>query len=364
MAEMPKYIQVAETLRKEIADGVFSDGQTLMTEEELRIRFNVSRQTVRQAIALLENDGLVDRRRGSGTYVRHGSRHRTGTASIAVITMYITGYIFPSILSGIESVLNEHDCIMNLSASYNDPKRERAILERLLDSGTDGIIVEGVRTAGENVNRDIYRKFAERNIPVLFMNAYYEDMPHVPHVIMDDYGGGRRAARELMRRGYRSMACVLKSDDQQGLERGRGFMEELAVYGVKVPEENILYFKTGEWKNLFETERGKAFLDRLATKGLVDGVCCYNDDFAVNLMHRLMCKGVSLPEDMGFISFDGSPEGKVMSPALTTLAHPKEAFGALAAEKLLRMMSGQREQSVSLSWELVERDSLPSVITK
>ena len=38
MAEQPKYLQVADILRKEIAEGVFRDGQTLMTEEELRSR--------------------------------------------------------------------------------------------------------------------------------------------------------------------------------------------------------------------------------------------------------------------------------------------------------------------------------------
>ena len=52
MAEQPKYLQVADTLRREIAEGVFRDGQTLMTEEELRLRFDVSRQTIRQAISL------------------------------------------------------------------------------------------------------------------------------------------------------------------------------------------------------------------------------------------------------------------------------------------------------------------------
>ena len=120
MGEMPKYLQVAETLRREIAEGVFQEGQTLMTEQELRFRFDVSRQTVRQAIALLENDGLVDRRRGSGTYVHHGARRRQGAVHVGVVTTYITDYIFPSIVQGIESVLNEHGAVMNLSATYND----------------------------------------------------------------------------------------------------------------------------------------------------------------------------------------------------------------------------------------------------
>ena len=67
MPGQPKYQTVAATLRREIAEGVFSEGQLLMTEEELKGRFGVSRQTVRQAIAMLEDDGLVVRRRGSGT---------------------------------------------------------------------------------------------------------------------------------------------------------------------------------------------------------------------------------------------------------------------------------------------------------
>ena len=49
------------------------------------------------------------------------------------------------------------------------------------------------------------------------------------------------------------------------------------------------------------------------------------------------------------------------TPKLTTLGHPKEAFGALVAEKLLRMIAGEREKSVNMPWNLVMRDSLPRV---
>lgn len=80
MATEPKYQLVASTLRREIADGIFAEGSLLTTEEELKRRFQVSRQTVRQAIALLEDDGLVVRRRGSGTYVKHGPPPPWGNA--------------------------------------------------------------------------------------------------------------------------------------------------------------------------------------------------------------------------------------------------------------------------------------------
>lgn len=364
MAEQPKYLQVAETLRHEIAAGVFRDGQTLMTEEDLRMRFNVSRQTVRQAIALLEDDGLVDRRRGSGTYVRHGPRHRTGPVHVAVITTYITDYIFPNIVSGIESVLNENDCMMSLSATYNDPKLERTILERVLQYQPDGLIVEGARTARDNPNMDLYRKFVERNIPMIFINGYYDELSNVPHVVMDDYGGGRLAARELVKRGYRKLACVFKNDDRQGLERERGFMDELAVYGLEVPKERVLHFTTEDRMTLFQQEKGRTFAAELSRKGAVDGICCYNDAFASGLVLAMSERGTRFPQDVGVIAFDNSSYAEMCHPGLTTFGHPKEAFGATAAEKLLRMIGGEKERSVNMTWTLVERESLPAVIRK
>ena len=360
VAEQPKYLQVADILRKEIAEGVFRDGQTLMTEEELRVRFDVSRQTIRQAIALLEDDGLVDRRRGSGTYVRHGPRRRQGTVHVGVVTTYITDYIFPSIVQGIESVLNENGVVMNLSATYNDSKTERNILERMMDGQVDGLIVEGSRTAKQTENEDLFKRLAERNIPVLFMNAYYPELANVPHVVMDDYGGGRIAAQEVLTRGYRKPGGMFKVDDLQGKERLRGFLDEMHSHGVAIPDDRLLLFGTEERMTLLNTREGKAFIERLK-KHEADCVTCYNDIFAVSLMGALQQQGMKLPEEMGFIGFDNATYAEMASPKLTTLGHPKEAFGALVAEKLLRMISGEREKSVNMAWTLIERDSLPRV---
>ena len=360
MAEQPKYLQVADILRKEIAEGVFRDGQTLMTEEELRFRFNVSRQTIRQAIALLEDDGLVDRRRGSGTYVRHGPRRRQGTVHVGVITTYITDYIFPSIVQGIESVLNENGVVMNLSATYNDSRTERNILERMLDGQVDGLIVEGTRTASQPANEDLYRRLAERNIPVLFMNGYYPELSQIPHVVMDDYGGGRIAAREVLSRGYRHPGGMFKTDDLQGRERLNGFLDEMNRQGVILPEDHLLLFGTEERMTLFSTPKGLAFAERLKNREM-DCVTCYNDVFAVSLMALLQQQGMNLPEEMGFISFDNATFAEMATPRLTTLGHPKEAFGALVAEKMLRMIDGERERSVNMAWTLIERESLPRV---
>ena len=94
-----KYQMVAEALRTGIRDGVYQ--KTLPTEQALCAQFQVSRQTVRQALSLLESERLIDRRQGSGSHIREHkepSAHRR--LSIAVVTTYISDYIFPSIQRG------------------------------------------------------------------------------------------------------------------------------------------------------------------------------------------------------------------------------------------------------------------------
>ncbi len=66
----PRYLQVAEVLREEIKQGDHPVGQHLPTETEICKRFSISRFTARAALRLLEEQGLITRRRGSGTTVR------------------------------------------------------------------------------------------------------------------------------------------------------------------------------------------------------------------------------------------------------------------------------------------------------
>jgi GntR family transcriptional regulator len=76
---VPLYRQIQADLRDRIQRGDLSPGDRLETEQELMARYEVSRATVRQALAGLVNDGLVEIRRGLGTYVRRGvMEHRLG----------------------------------------------------------------------------------------------------------------------------------------------------------------------------------------------------------------------------------------------------------------------------------------------
>lgn len=69
-ARTPRYLQLAGELREAILSEEFAGGKQFPTETALCKRFDVSRFTVREALRRLEAEGLIERRRGSGTTVQ------------------------------------------------------------------------------------------------------------------------------------------------------------------------------------------------------------------------------------------------------------------------------------------------------
>ncbi|MGH2616822.1 MAG: GntR family transcriptional regulator [Thermomicrobiales bacterium] len=63
------YAEVRERIEALIASAVLCPGDALPPEGKLQVRFGVSRATVRQALAELERDGIVERRQGRGTFL-------------------------------------------------------------------------------------------------------------------------------------------------------------------------------------------------------------------------------------------------------------------------------------------------------
>ena len=75
---LPRWVQVSERMIREIGAGRLADGARLPPEREMAAGLGIAVGTLRKALADLEAKGLLDRRQGSGNYVRH----RAGVASI------------------------------------------------------------------------------------------------------------------------------------------------------------------------------------------------------------------------------------------------------------------------------------------
>lgn len=72
-ARKPRYLELAADLRTQIARGDFPQDDQFPTEAVLCQRYGVSRFTVREALRTLQTEGLIQRRRGSGTVIQHAA---------------------------------------------------------------------------------------------------------------------------------------------------------------------------------------------------------------------------------------------------------------------------------------------------
>src|SRR5690554_8093648 len=91
---MPKYSRLKEYLKEQMKRGVIAPGSQLPSENMLAEEFKISRHTVRQALNDLENEGLIFREQGRGTFRSYPT---SGKGKIvALVTTYISEYIFRS----------------------------------------------------------------------------------------------------------------------------------------------------------------------------------------------------------------------------------------------------------------------------
>jgi GntR family transcriptional regulator len=78
---LPAYLRIAEHLTIEIGTGRMSSGERLPTERSLAARYGVSMMTLRKALSVVTERGLIERRHGSGNYVL-GGKQNVGTYAL------------------------------------------------------------------------------------------------------------------------------------------------------------------------------------------------------------------------------------------------------------------------------------------
>ena len=76
---------VAEQLKQQIVEGVYTIGDKLPTEPELMKTFKVGRSSIREAVKLLVNMGVVQVRQGSGTFVAEASDDNRGSINTVLL---------------------------------------------------------------------------------------------------------------------------------------------------------------------------------------------------------------------------------------------------------------------------------------
>lgn len=350
----PKYFSLMEQLKNDIVSGVIRPGEKLPSENELSQKYSLSRHTVRKALGILVQEGYVEAFHGKGTYCSENMRHMKQSKNIAVVTTYISDYIFPRLIQGMDNILSESGYSIIVKNTGNSRQKEARCLEELLKKDIDGLIIEPSKSEMICRHRNLYQNLDKFEIPYVFIQGIYAEMKEKPHILMDDTKGGYLVTKYLLELGHKRIVGVFKADDMQGLKRHKGYVKALQEAGIAYDPDDVVWFHT-------EDRRVKPALmvkEMMQNKKLPDGIVCYNDQIAVQVMEELEKLGLRIPEYISVTGYDNSLYAQ-RGNGITTIAHPQEKLGEMAAELILEKINGIPE-----SESKVERLIQPELIIR
>lgn len=335
-----KYYILMEDIKKEIRNGIIKPGDKLLSENQLSKKYDVSRHTVRKALSILVNDGYISVEHGRGSFCSNTKMTRGVSKNIAVVTTYISNYIFPRLIQGIDNVLTEQGYSIILKNTKNNRALELKCLEDILEKNIDGMIIEPSESNIYSKHMDIFEKFDEYNIPYVFIHSTYPGLKHKPSIVIDDELGMYLVTKYLIELGHKHPVGIFKIDDGQGLSRHAGFVKALNESGILYDPEKMIWYHTVD-----KMIKPQAEIKEIIAKGIkFDSVVCYNDEIAYLIIRTLQELGMCVPEDISVTGFDHSHLASGNTVGITTLEHPKEQLGVMAAKLLLELINGVPEE--------------------
>ncbi|MCR5792991.1 MAG: GntR family transcriptional regulator [Lachnospiraceae bacterium] len=331
----PKYYVLMDNLRKDIERGIIQPGDKIESENQLAEKYKMSRHTVRKALSILESEGYIVAEHGRGTFCKERDMSIKSTKNVAVVTTYISDYIFPRLIQGMYQTLDEEGYSVIIKNTGNSPKLEGKILQELIDKNIDGLIIEPSKSEIYSENVELYKKLDEYRIPYVFIHATYPQLEDKPHIVMDDIGGAKILTQHLIDLGHKRIAGVFKADDNQGAERHRGYIEGLTSNGMTYDPNIVALFHTEDkdYKPVAEV------LKWVKSGEKIDGIVCYNDQIAYEIAAALRNEGIRIPEDVSLTGFDNLAMPWMNDLRITTIAHPREHFGEKAARLLIEKIN-------------------------
>lgn len=325
---------VFDALHREIRSGRLQPGDRLPSEAELERSFGASRITVGRAVRDLQLAGLVERRVGSGSYVKAPIVPDAMSFGLLIPDLGETE-IFEPICQGMMAspLARQHVLLWGSLTSATTSKEERAwqLCRQYIDRRVSGVFFAPLElTAGKDaVNRKIAQALDDAGIPVVLLDRTVVPYPErgVHDLVgIDNRRAGYRITEHLLRLGSRRIAFVGIENAAATVEaREAGYREALSSWGAPI--------KPGFVHRLDPTN--VADVRRVMESAHPDAIVCANDWTAARLMHTILGLGYSVPGRVRLVGIDDLEYASLLPVPLTTLRQPTREIGAAAFAAML-----------------------------
>jgi DNA-binding LacI/PurR family transcriptional regulator len=248
MSQPPLYEQLYASIADAIAQGKLRPGDRVPSEMELATQYEVSRITSKAALEKLYREGLIERKRGKGSFVAQHAIDATVAAMRPTEEQRpaMFGVVLPdfsevfglNLLHSIEARAAERGAYLLIKRTYGSQSEEEKAIRALMQLGVTGLIVFPVH--GDYYNQELLRVVLA-GFPVVLVDRYLKGIP-ASTVSTDNLQAGKALTDYLLRRGHRHIAFLSPpAENTSSIEdRIRGYRDALAAHGVALKQQYVL----------------------------------------------------------------------------------------------------------------------------
>jgi LacI family repressor for deo operon, udp, cdd, tsx, nupC, and nupG len=326
----------------------------LPTIKEIAKRLNVSVSTVSRALSDHPRIGLGTKEKVQNLAKELGYEPNTQaiffkqkkTYVIGVVIPYIREEFFSQAISGIETAAMEHQYTILFGQSYDDPEREKAVVEAMKKQRVDGLIISLSKQTNKYEHLEALNKF---EIPVV----YFDRVPpfkEAHKVFCNLYKGTVDMVAWLFNKGYRRIAFINGPDKlNASKERMNGYIEGISKQKLKVDMQMV------EKTDLSKESTHTAMKKLLALKHPPTAIITFNDYVHMDAVQFAQKQNILVNKDIVFVSYANLPITSYTAfPPLVSVEQYPYGQGERAMELMIKILSEKTDNKITSTSFYVE----------
>ncbi len=368
-----KHQYIYNKIYESIMTKEYQPGQKLPTEQELAKVFKTSRPTAGRALRDLEQNGLITRRQGSGSFVHKATLMRGQRFGILMpwgsVSQKDSNHgIFGPMVSQILSMISQNGyslALIDSPSNERDGVIERAmnIGKQLIDLQVKGVFFMPLELPHEkaSVNKNIVHAFEKAGISIVLLDrdicpTHYRS--HYDLVGIDNKEASFELTSHILNLGCKKIdffTCM--EDSSAGWDRIEGYKKALKFYNIDFEPERLHHVLNPE---------DHTVVKELIRQSKPEAIICVNDGMAALFMHHILDMGMRIPQDIKIVGFDDLPFISYLPVPLTTVRQPINALAAEAVRTLLDRIANPDKPArrITVAAELIVRKSCEIEISK
>lgn len=356
---LAKYQRILNALQHQILEGRFANNHRLPSETELGIRYKVSRPTAARALAELENQGIIIRRAGSGSYLRPASQPeevvRGKRFGLLVPGLGKTEILDP-ICTEITRFAQSRDCTVlwgDAAQPIGVGQDAVALCQHYIESKVDGVFFAPMELVPERAfwNVQVANALSAAGIPFVLLDRDLLEFPQrSTHdmVGIDNFRAGAIMAEHLVEKGARRICFLAKPNYPS--------TTDLRASGCR---EAVRRSRGVSFCTACKDPADSASIQALLRQHEPDAIVCANDQTAALLLSSLVALRVKIPATLRIAGFDDVQYATLLSVPLTTIRQPCRDIARAATLALLdrTVHPTSPPRQILLPFELIVRRS-------